>query len=163
MVIIEDLPGVDFGELGRVWFGNERGLKPYLRSDLGAEAQGVVGRLLDALRRDGLTAMAYQSAAAHKVRSREHFDRVSKLERAARKAAASRRELGQAAADLAERHAASATEPVVSLGDALIAPVHAEAPKPPSSGPSPSPKPAHGQAPVLPKSKKSSSEVLSGP
>ena len=122
ILAVEDLPPAapdDFGTLGAVWFGGPAGLKAYGRSELDAEAQGIIARALDALRRDGQAAFQYQAADMVSRPTRAQFDVRTRLERTLRKAAASRSDLGQQIADLADRLAPQAGDAGVSLADAF--------------------------------------------
>jgi serine protease Do len=123
LIVLEDLASDDatrFGELARVWFGSSAGLKAYARSRLDADVQAQVLRLLDGLRRDAVTAFAYRAAAHDAAASREHFERMSRLERALSRAAATRREMAQLAAELADHWAPHPGEPSRSLADAFV-------------------------------------------
>lgn len=128
VLVVEDLPAAtgEFGALGRVWFGNASGLKRYTRADLDAEAQGVLVRALDALRRDAQATLTFQSVDRDAGASRERHDQVARLERALRKTAASHLELSQLALDAAER----------------LAPVYGELPAPLFEAMTPRPAPA---------------------
>jgi S1-C subfamily serine protease len=124
MVVLEDLPpsGADFGQLGRVWFGNRQGWKGYLHGELDGDTQAQLTRLLDELRHDALAAFAFDEAARQGEGSREHFDEMSKRERALHKAIALRQDVGQTAADLAERLAPKGPEPGLTLAEVLASP-----------------------------------------
>jgi serine protease Do len=121
VLVVEDLPGApgEFGALGRVWFGNALGLKRYSRSDLDAEAQGLVVRVLDALRRDAQATLTFQAIDREAGASRERHDQVARLERALRKTTASRQDLSQLALDAAERLAPVSGELPAPLFEAL--------------------------------------------
>jgi len=123
IVVIEDLvpqSAGTFGEMGRVWFGSPHGtLRAYLRADLDADVQAQMIRLLDALRRDALSAFAYRASTRDAATSRERFEHMSKLERSLSRTAAARRDLAQLVADLADRLAPHGNEPSVSLADAF--------------------------------------------
>ncbi|HEX4622003.1 MAG TPA: serine protease, partial [Myxococcaceae bacterium] len=97
VLAVEDLPSGPeaFGEPGRVWLGNGRGLKPWARSDADGDTQALVARIIDALRRDALTAFAYRAAHQGADSSREHFDQMSQLERALRRATQAHQDLSQ--------------------------------------------------------------------
>lgn len=125
IAVVEDLPpqpGEPFGTLGRVWFGDRQGLKPYARGELDAEARTLVSRLLDALRRDSLATFAWRAADRRANSSREHYQTMERLERAVRKAATSRKELAQSLGDLAERLGPHDGEASARLADALAVP-----------------------------------------
>jgi hypothetical protein len=165
LLVLEDPPAAvldAFGTFGRVWIGNRLGLKPYARSDLDADAQGQLSRMLDALRRDAIAAFRYRSAEAASEGSKERFQQTEHIEKELRRSIASHREQAQAASDLADRLGPVPGERVVSLGDALVVPaapavtqttvvtVTQSVPTPPSgsvTGPKPdtSPRPAQSQ------------------
>ena len=124
IAVLEDLPPAanEFGQLGRVWFGNAQGLKAYVHAELDGDAQAQLTHLLDGLRHDALAAFAYDDAARHQDSSREHFDEMARRERAVKKAMAQRQDLSQTAADLAERLAPKGPEPGLTLADVFAAP-----------------------------------------
>jgi serine protease Do len=102
----EDLPPSTergFGQLGRVWFGSEMGLRGYRTSELDADAQATLGHLVEALRRDALAHFDWRKRSRDPARSRADYDRLARLERALDRTADTRRDLAQAAADTADR------------------------------------------------------------
>jgi len=117
-----------FGELGRIWFGGPSGLKPYARSDLDADAQALVTRLLEQLRHDAVATFAYRASVRDASSSRERFDHMSRLERTLRHNSLARREPSQQIAELADRLAPHGAEQPAPLADAFAVP----APGPPS-------------------------------
>ncbi len=122
-LVVEDLPHADgFGELGRVFFGNPRGLKVFARGDLDADTQAQVQKTLDALRSDALAAFAYRAAAGSAEASRERYEQMARLERALKRATAAHQDLGQSASDLADRLGPGPSEQGVSLAVALQPP-----------------------------------------
>jgi serine protease Do len=125
IAVLEDLPpqpGDTFGTVGRVWFGNRQGLKPYLRGELDGEAKAMVTKLVEALRRDSLATFAWRTADRRANSSREHHQTMERLERTVRKAASSRKELAQSLGDLAERLGPHDAEEAARLADALSVP-----------------------------------------
>ncbi|MBL8953903.1 MAG: trypsin-like peptidase domain-containing protein [Myxococcaceae bacterium] len=105
-LVVEDLPSPDpkeFGELGRVWFGNARGLKESGRSDLSAEQAAQLARGLEVLRRTALAAIDYRKAAPKTDESKEAFERTKKAEKALKRAATSNKEIISAVTELMER------------------------------------------------------------
>jgi serine protease Do len=125
ILVLEDLPPRslgDFGEPGRVWFGGCEGLRSYARSDLDADAQAQVARLLELMRQDATLAAGYGAAAREAPRSRERFEQSARLEASLRKIAASRRDLAQAAAELADRLASRDPATGESLAHVLASP-----------------------------------------
>ncbi|MHB8877318.1 MAG: S1 family peptidase [Myxococcaceae bacterium] len=150
VVVMEDLaspvPG-EFGALGRVWFGGAEGLKEYSRSELDGEAQGVVARLLEALRHDSQAAFAYQEVDRTTAASREQFDERSRLERSLRRTAASRQELAGQAADAAERLSPRPGEKSATLAEVMVGPQRSAAA---SRGAAPGEVPSTGAGKVSP-------------
>ncbi len=148
VLVMEDLPAAApeaFGTLGRVWVGNQRGMKAYQRTDLEGEAQGQVLRILDALRRDALGTLAYREAEEAADGSKARFQQVTRLQRTVRRTVASRQYLSQLASDLAERLGPEPADPVVHLADALAVPAPAVPDAPPAAT-----SPGDGRAGALP-------------
>src|SRR5206468_1620201 len=105
LAIIED-PTPQDGEKhpeGRVFLGNDRGLKSYTWSSLDAEAQEQLTKVREALRRDAALAMQVRAAQGDQGGSRERFDALTRLERKLKRRASSRADLTQAVNDLVER------------------------------------------------------------
>jgi serine protease Do len=123
-LVIEDVadPQGGAGKLGRIWAGNRQGLREIDRSTLDAESQGVLAKLVDALRRDALAATSYRAAARLGMASRERYQNVTRLERGVRQTAASRQDLAQAGLELAEKLCPAAAEASGTLGEALASP-----------------------------------------
>jgi serine protease Do len=120
---VEDLPAADgFGELGRVFFGNARGLKPFARADLDADTQGQLLKLLDALRNDALAAFVLRSSAGSANASRERFDQMSKAEKSLKRLMGTHQDLAQSSLELADRFAPGVAEQGVSLAVVLQPP-----------------------------------------
>jgi serine protease Do len=122
----EDLPpssGSGFGQLGRVWFGSEWGLRGYRMSELDAEAQATVTHLVEALRRDALAFFDWRKRSRDPARSRADFDRLARLERTLDRTSESRRDLTQAATDAADRLAPRHGDThVIRMGELLQPP-----------------------------------------
>jgi serine protease Do len=139
---LEDLPspGDGFGAPGRVLAGNRQGLRGIPRSELDADAQGQLARLLDALRRDAIAVLRYRVTARGGMATRERFEKVARLERAARSATSARVELAQAALDLAARLCPETADAPVSVADLLALPP--ADPSPPAAQPVPASAPA---------------------
>jgi serine protease Do len=105
-LVLEDLPATGagaFGEPGRVWFGSPRGLRAYDRRDLDADATGSVSRLLDALRADAAAHVAYRAARVQDAGSRQSDDHARRMAADLGRVAASRADLLQSTAELADR------------------------------------------------------------
>jgi serine protease Do len=124
VLAVEDLPSLPeaFGEPGRIWLGNGRGLKLWARSDADGDTQALLAKILDALRHDALTAFAYRAAHQGADSSREHFDQMSQLERALRRATQAHQDLSQATSELADRLGPSPADPTLSLAEAMTPP-----------------------------------------
>ncbi|MFL5319270.1 MAG: serine protease [Myxococcaceae bacterium] len=125
LLVIEDLPSstvTEFGDLGRVWFGDVRGLKSYSKPELDADTQAQLAKVLDALRRDALSTFAWRAAARTADSSREKFEHVARLERAIKKTIAAQQELSSAVSDLSDRFGPDQGEPTVRLSEAFMQP-----------------------------------------
>ncbi len=122
LFLVEDMPAAPpdaFGPLGRVWIGNRLGLKPYARSDLDAEAQGQLSRVLDVLRRDAVAVFRYRAAAAAADGSKERFQQTERLEKSLRRSIAAHRDQTQSVSDLSDRLGPTLGERTVTLADVL--------------------------------------------
>lgn len=105
-VVLEDLspPDVEaFGDLGRVWYGNARGLKEQHRPDINAEMRGQLEKAIDGLRRAAVLSVAYRRAAIRADDSRDAFDRSKRLEKSLKRAASSGKDAVSVLAELSER------------------------------------------------------------
>jgi len=133
-LVLEDLaPGADpaFGTLGRIWLGSSKGLVARDRTSLDAEAQAEAARLLDALRADAAASAAYQRARSADTASRQESDALRRMKRALTRTAATRGDLVQTAADLAEHFGPHPDERGLTLADL--------ASRPPGPAPAPAP------------------------
>jgi S1-C subfamily serine protease len=137
-LVIEDLaPGADpaFGRVGRIWFGTALGLKERDRAALDAETQTESARLLDGLRADACASVTYQQARRAGTGSRQAADSLRRMRRALARTAATRTDLLQAAADLADRLGPQPGDHGLSLADVAGArPISPVAPAPPVLG-----------------------------
>jgi S1-C subfamily serine protease len=161
VLVLEDLPaeGDAFGHLGRLWAGNGSGLHQVDRGGLEADAQGQIGKVLDALRRDAVVAASFRAAARIQPSSREKWEAFSRLERSVRRLSDARQDLSQTALELADRLSPSDARLEVVFAEALVPPLSpaevaaakgaapAAAPAPPAV-PSPAARPAVGPAPA---------------
>lgn len=135
LLVLEDLPPApaaedNFGDLGRAWFGGPAGLKSSARSDLDADTQALLQRILDTLRRDALQTFALRAAAREASSSRERFDQVSRSERTLRRIIASRRDQAQYVSELAEKFSPHGADSAVTLADAFAVPAPNAPPTP---------------------------------
>jgi S1-C subfamily serine protease len=138
VLVLEDLPPGEeggFGRLGRIWAGNRQGLKLEDRAALDADAQATTAKLVDAFRYDSLLAAAYRAEARAGMASRERHREVTRLERALRRAAASRRDLAQAALDMVDRLCPATADATATIAEALTAPVPAAGGAAPDAAP----------------------------
>lgn len=110
LLVIEDRPtetpasfSASFGELGDVWFGSPRGLKRYDRTSLEADTLTQASRTLDALRIDAAGHAAYRATASVGAGSRQAEEERNRTVKALGRVAASRADLLQTTADLADR------------------------------------------------------------
>ena len=125
VLVLEDLPCADaatFGAPGRVWIGNRQGLKAYERSDLDADTQAQLSRLLDGLRQESVVSFAVRAADHDASTSKEKFQRTERLEKILQRASASYAELAQSTGELADRFGPSPGEPTVALEATLVSP-----------------------------------------
>lgn len=155
LLVLEDLPPADstgFGDLGRIWFGNERGLKDRPHSELDAETQQQLSRVLDALRRDAVAAFNYRDTLPTATDSRPAFENKLRLEKLVERMIGAHQDLSDAASDLSDHLSPqNAEEAVASLGDIYrpVAPVEPVIPALPvatSAPPSAGVAPATGRA-----------------
>lgn len=148
LVVLEDLPSRapgDFGELGRVWFGGERGLREQPRAQQDAELQGQLAGLLDALRRDATLTFSFQEALPTAAESRQAFEATARIRKALDRTINAHRGLSDAAAELADHLAPRPTDPATLAETVLRAPgparptgVHLGAVSPPPARAAPS-------------------------
>jgi serine protease Do len=131
ILVLEDLParpgpGNDpFGELGRVWFGGPSGLKAYVHSDLDADTQAQLGRVLEVLRRSAVQTFAWRTQAREGTQSRERFDLTARLERVVRRSLLVYRDPAQTVADLADRLQPHGADVPVPLAEVFAVPAAA--------------------------------------
>ncbi len=126
VLVIEDLPkaGV-FGQVGRVWVGNRRGLRAFV-AGADADAQAHLARIVTRLRTNAVTAMRWRSVdpATHAGERR-----LRSLERDRDRHAPLDRDAAQLVLDMAERLGPRPGDPVVSYA-AATAPKPSPAPPP---------------------------------
>ena len=112
-LVVEDLPTgdpKDFGDMGRAFFGNARGLKEAQRAEMSAEVTAQLERGLEVLRRAALAAVDYRKAAQKADESKDAFERAKRLEKALKRAATTNREIVAAVTELMEREGPKAGE-----------------------------------------------------
>ena len=130
-LVLEDLPAggaTGFGDLGRVWFGSQRGLKGYDRPSLDGDAAAQAARLLDALRADVAGHLSYRAVRDQSASSRQSDDRAHRLATDLARVATSRTDLLQSLAELGDRLGLQGADTGVRLSSLM-------APPPPSEGP----------------------------
>jgi S1-C subfamily serine protease len=123
LVVLEDLPGADagtFGIPGRVWIGNRQGLKAYGHSDLDADTQAQLARLLDGLRQESVASFAVRASDRDASSSKEKFQRTERLEKVLQGASASYSDLAQSTVELSERFGPQPKEASVELSATLV-------------------------------------------
>jgi hypothetical protein len=119
----EDLPSErGFGTVGRIWFGGDLGLRSYHAGELDADAQAMLGHLVEALRRDALSFFDWRTRTRSPARSRADFDRLARIERTLDRTADARRDLAQAAAEAADRFAPRRGDKSIARVDELWVP-----------------------------------------
>ncbi|MEW5737902.1 MAG: S1C family serine protease [Myxococcota bacterium] len=113
VLVLEDLDASaegGFGRLGRVWFGNARGLKERGVTELEPAERLAVERTLEGMRRASLLSVSYRKAVVRSSTSRDGADELTRLERIIRRVSAQLREPAATVAELAERLGPSTTE-----------------------------------------------------
>lgn len=131
VLVLEDLPpaeGEDFGQLGRVWLGNERGLKERTHDELSTDEHQQLGKLLEALRGDALAAFAYRDAVPNPSDTRQAFEAKARIKKTLERAISTHKDLSEAAGDLADRLAPKPTDALARADDIYSAP---KLPEPP--------------------------------
>jgi serine protease Do len=134
LMIIEDLDRSlegGFGQLGRLWAGNARGLKELSLGGLDAEDRIQLDHSLDALRRLALLVAAHRKTTARSTSSREAADDLARLEREIRRLSSNAKEIAQALNDFADRYGPSGIDEPVSA----LRPFSISQPDAPVSGP----------------------------
>ncbi len=124
-LVIEDLPArapASFGETGRIWAGNRQGLRLVDRAAVEPEILALLGRTVDALRRDAVEAMTYAEASRVGPSSREQAKEVARLERNLRKSVGAQSDLVEASLDTADQLCPPSAEASDSLLAALWVP-----------------------------------------
>src|SRR5262249_39123046 len=122
VVVLEDLPSATtsgFGAMGRVWFGNRRGLKPYERDALEPEVQELLPRLIDAFRKQSTTTFSLRSHELTSVPTRAEFDAAAQLERDLDQRASKLQDLAQTALEVASRLGPSSADTAAALVEVL--------------------------------------------
>jgi S1-C subfamily serine protease len=124
----EDLPpstGRGFGQMGRIWFGSHVGLRSYRSTELDADAQATLDHLVEALRRDALAHFDWRKRSREPARSRADYDRLARFERMLDRTSETRRDLAQAATDVADRLSPRRGDPRIVRTAELLLPVSA--------------------------------------
>ncbi len=124
-LVIEDLPAraqTSFGETGRIWAGNRQGLRLVDRATVEPESLALLGRTVDALRRDAVQAMTYADSSRVGPRSREQAKEVARLERELRRSIGAQNDLVEASLDTADQLCPPSADASESLLAALWVP-----------------------------------------
>ena len=122
VLVMEDVPSATangFGALGRIWFGNRRGLKTYEREALEPEVQALLPRLIDAFRKQSVTTFALRTYDLNPVPTRAEFDAAAQLQRELDQRTPTIQDLGQTTVEVAGRLGPSAANRTVALTDIL--------------------------------------------
>jgi serine protease Do len=85
LMVVEDLPATaptGFGRIGRIWFGNEQGLREKGFGELRPGEQNAVAQLVDTIRQRQRQVLLFRQLEPMARRSRAHNDRLRALERA---------------------------------------------------------------------------------
>jgi S1-C subfamily serine protease len=139
LLVLEDLeagPGLAFGQLDHVWFGNARGLKERRLQELEEADRAAVERALEGLRRTALMAVQLRSLTVRASSSREAAEDLVRVERELKRLTAAHRDLAQGLADDAERLGPATAEEAIPPARPFV---HAAAAE--SSPPAPPPTP----------------------
>ena len=122
MFAFEDLAsdGSSFGELGRIWLGSDTGMKTFTRSQLDADAQAQVAKMVEAIRRDALAFLSYRGLLRTETSSREEYQRTARVGRSLRRVMTAHRELSSAISDLADRLGPHASDAVRSVAELMV-------------------------------------------
>ncbi len=144
VLVMEDLPAetaAGFGALGRVWFGNRRGLRSYDREGVDPDAEALLPRFLDALRKQSTTTFGLRAHDRSGASTRAEFDAATVLQRELDQASLNLQDLAQGVLDLASRLGPTTSEGTVSLVDLLVPHRSEPVAGAPSVTPAPHPQP----------------------
>src|SRR5262249_806184 len=125
VLVLEDVASATdngFGALGRIWFGTRRGLKAYERDALEPEVQALLPRLIDAFRKQSVTAFALRASDLKSAPTRAEFDAAVQLQRDLDQRSASLQDLAQTTVDLAGRLGPSNVDSPLAFADVLVPP-----------------------------------------
>lgn len=117
--VLEDLDTAEqgsFGTLGRVWFGNARGLAERTAEALDESDREVVERALDNVRQAAQLWAAHRTAALRADASRENAEHLSRLDKEIKRAAPRSKELAGSLLELADRLAPQASSTALPPG-----------------------------------------------
>src|SRR5581483_4392500 len=127
-LVVEDVASGDpkeFGTLGRVWFGNARGLKEADKAEMNADVNMQLQRGLEVLRRAALASIDYRKAQMNEEASKDAFERTRRLERAIKRASTSNRDVVAAVADLMDREGPKPGDKLDLMAPAAVPPIDA--------------------------------------
>jgi hypothetical protein len=155
-LVIGDRPAAGaFGALGAIYFGNERGLKPYEAGALDGDTQAQLQAVLRRLHRLTVTTLRYRVASERAPASREAVSERTALQRALAKEAAADGDMAQLLGELAERlgpRPSDAAQPYPVVLASLLPP--AMVPAPPRTAPVPRPATVLSGPPLRPRKQK---------
>ena len=101
LLVLQDLPdGAAFGRVGALYLGNRRGLRAVHPSELDADAQAQLHRIVARLRAGELAAVRFRAVDGS---TREGVKKLQSMERVRDRQAATDRDAAQALGDLADR------------------------------------------------------------
>jgi S1-C subfamily serine protease len=132
LLVVEDLPSdKEFGDVGRVYLGNARGLRAWDRATLDADAQAQLSRIVGRLRAAAVATARFRAAD---VSTSKGHKRRRAIERELRRQTAVDRDVAQALLDLADRLGPRPGDHTVTLSEALQPPAAAGPAKPVAEG-----------------------------
>jgi S1-C subfamily serine protease len=153
LAVLEDLPGPDFGTVGRIWYGSEFGLEEKPFSEHTVPEQAQVTRLLEEIRARALQVLHYRHLEVPAKKSRASYERLKALDLEMTRSDAGRKDLIRVFLDIAAHYAPGPSDRVVPLSATTAPPQTSEAAEPKAAGeekpsaPAPAPDPAPAPAP----------------
>ena len=114
LMVLEDLPANGFGRIGRIWFGNEQGLRERSFGELRPGEQNAIAHLIEAIRRRQRQVILFRQLEPLAKKSRPHNERLRALERAMSRDQAERSALIRTLVDMVGQYAPGPNEPGLS-------------------------------------------------
>lgn len=115
LIIIEDVPAIGFGRVGRVWFGGDHGLKEYKFNDLEQTEQAFLERLVKSLHKQLYNVYRYRGYEAVAHKSRLAYDKMNQLNREISSGEPRRRELSNMLMEVTQNRAPGPNERTVTI------------------------------------------------